>query len=114
MESSRPSGETPAATRPLPAASGWDGRGGSGPALPALLFLHGGGWVVGDLDGADPLCRALANRAGCLVVSIDYPLAPEHRFPAALEASYGVVRWIHAEGARIGADPERIAVGGES
>ncbi|MDP9245467.1 MAG: alpha/beta hydrolase [Chloroflexota bacterium] len=86
----------------------------AGSSLPVLVFLHGGGWVVGDLDGPDALCRTLANRAHCMVVSVDYPLAPEHKFPAALEASYGVVGWVRDAGAEIGADPERIAVGGES
>src|SRR5690349_5268504 len=54
-------------------------------ALPVLVFFHGGGWVIGDLDSHDPLCRMLANRAECVVVSVHYRLAPEHRFPAAVE-----------------------------
>ncbi|MDQ6858889.1 MAG: alpha/beta hydrolase [Chloroflexota bacterium] len=86
----------------------------AGPSLPLLVFLHGGGWVVGDLDGPDALCRTLADRAHCMVVSVDYPLAPEHKFPAALEASYGVVGWVRDAAHEIGADPQRIAVGGES
>jgi acetyl esterase len=81
---------------------------------PALVYLHGGGWVLGDLDGPDALCRTIAVHAGCVVVSVEYPLAPEHKFPAALEASYAVTRWIAEEGDSIGADPERIGVGGES
>ena len=82
--------------------------------LPGLIYLHGGGWVVGDLDGPDAFCRVLANRAMCAVVSVDYPLAPEQKFPAALEASYEVTRWVHEHAAEIGVDPDRIAVGGES
>jgi acetyl esterase/lipase len=58
------------------------------PGLPVLLYLHGGGWTVGTLDGVDPLCRALCTAAGCLVVSVDYRLAPEHPFPAAVEDVY--------------------------
>lgn len=81
--------------------------------LPALVFLHGGGWVLGDLDGPDALCRALANRGSCIVISVDYPLAPEFRFPAALEASYEVTRWVRDHGRAIGALPS-VAVGGES
>lgn len=87
---------------------------GAGSSLPVLVYLHGGGWVVGDLDGPDALCRTLADRANCMVVSVDYPLAPEHKFPAALEASYGVVGWVRDQARELGADPERIAVGGES
>lgn len=83
-------------------------------AQPAILFLHGGGWVVGDLDGVDALCRALANRTGAVVVSADYRLAPEHRFPAALDDAWTVLTWLHEHAGELGVDPGRLAVAGES
>ncbi len=86
----------------------------SGGPLPALLYLHGGGWVVGDIDSHDSVCRGLARRAGCLVLSVDYRLAPEHRFPAALEDAWAAMSWLHDNAAGIGADPGRLAVGGDS
>ena len=82
--------------------------------LPALVYYHGGGWVIGDLDTHDTLCRELANHAGCAVVSVDYRLAPEHRFPAAVDDSIAAARWVHREAAALRIDPERIAVGGDS
>ena len=85
-----------------------------GEALPALLYLHGGGWVLGDIDSHDSVCRALARRAGCVVLSIDYGLAPEHRFPEPLEDSWAGLEWLHQNAAVLGVDPERIAVGGDS
>jgi len=85
-----------------------------GEALPALLYLHGGGWVVGDIDSHDSVCRALARRAGCMVLSVDYRLAPEHRFPAAVEDAWTGLVWLHLNAAAIGADPDRLAVGGDS
>ncbi|HEV2819050.1 MAG TPA: alpha/beta hydrolase [Solirubrobacteraceae bacterium] len=83
-------------------------------AQPAILFLHGGGWVVGDLDGVDALCRALANRTGAIVLSADYRLAPEHPFPAALDDAWTVLTWLHQYAGELGADPGRLAVAGES
>ena len=65
--------------------------------LPALLFLHGGGWVVGDLESHDGVCRRLANLGGCWVLAVDYRLAPEHPFPAAVEDSAAALRWLAAE-----------------
>ena len=86
---------------------------GEGP-LPLVVYLHGGGWVIGSLDGFDPLCRALANRSGALVASVDYRLAPEHPFPAAPEDARAAVRWLHEEAAALGADPGRMAIAGDS
>ena len=83
-------------------------------ALPVLLYLHGGGWVVGDLDTHDSVCRALARRSGCAVVSLDYRLAPENPFPAAVEDGWAALQWLHGHAAEVGADPARIAVGGDS
>jgi acetyl esterase len=86
---------------------------GVGP-LPVILFFHGGGWVVGNLEMNDELCRRLANRAGTVVVSLDYRLAPEAPFPAALEDGREALRWIKAEAATFGGDANAIAVGGTS
>jgi acetyl esterase len=85
-----------------------------GAAVPAVVYFHGGGWVLGDLDGPDSLCRRLVNGAGCVVISIDYPLAPEHKFPAAVEAGYASVCAVERNALSLGIDPKRIAVGGES
>jgi acetyl esterase len=82
--------------------------------LPLLVWYHGGGWVIGDLEGADPTCRRLATRAGCVVLSVDYRLAPEHPAPAAYEDSYAAAVWASEHARELGADPERIAVGGDS
>src|SRR5436190_3276930 len=86
---------------------------GGGP-FPVLVFFHTGGWQVGYLDTQDPLCRRITNRAGCIVVSVDYRLAPEHPFPAAVEDSYAATRWVATHAAEFQGDPSRIAVGGDS
>ncbi len=86
---------------------------GAGP-LPTLVYFHGGGWVVGSLDSHDVLCRALANGAGAVAVSVDYRLAPEYRFPAAAEDAYAATAWVAAHGAELGADGGRLAVVGDS
>lgn len=86
---------------------------GDGP-FPILLFYHGGGWVIGNLDTADTACRFLANRVPCLVVSVDYRLAPEHPFPAAVEDCYAALQWAAANGKKLNGDPSRIAVSGSS
>jgi acetyl esterase len=82
--------------------------------LPALVYFHGGGWVRGSLQTHDVLCRMLANAAACAVVSVDYRMAPEHRFPAAVEDAEAVTRWVAEHGREIGVDPSRLAVGGDS
>jgi len=82
--------------------------------FPVLAFFHGGGFVIGSLDSHDNVCRELCAETGCLVVSVDYRLAPEHPFPAAPEDCYAVTRWLSEHGAEIDADPTRIAVGGDS
>lgn len=82
--------------------------------LPLLVYFHGGGWVIGDLEGYDNVCRDLAAKAGCAILSIDYRLAPEHRFPAAADDCFAATAWTRANATGLGIDPARIAVGGDS
>ncbi|WP_375153330.1 alpha/beta hydrolase [Alicycliphilus denitrificans] len=86
----------------------------TGRALPLLLYLHGGGFTVGSVDTHDVLCRELAHLAGCMVVSLGYRLAPEHPFPSASDDAWDALAWVAANAARLGADPARLAVGGDS
>lgn len=86
---------------------------GQGP-FPALIFYHGGGWVIGNLDTVDVPCRLLTNRANCVVISVDYRMAPEHKFPAAAEDAYAAFRWVVENGFLIQVDADRVAVGGDS
>jgi len=86
----------------------------SGEALPVLLYLHGGGWTIGDLDTHDVLCRQLAREAGCAVVAVDYRMGPEHRFPAAVDDCVEAFRWVLAQAPDLHLDPRRTAVGGDS
>lgn len=86
---------------------------GSGPH-PVLVFFHGGGWVIGDLETHDGVCRELCAGAGAVVVAVDYRLGPEHKFPAAPDDCEAAVRWVAANAASIQADASRIAVGGDS
>jgi len=82
--------------------------------LPVLVYYHGGGWVIGDLDTHDTLCRELSNGSGCAVVAVHYRLAPEHKAPAAVDDAYAAYRWAREHAGEIGADPNRVAVGGDS
>ena len=82
--------------------------------LPCMVFLHGGGWVIGDLQSHDRVCRALANRARICVVAVDYRLAPEHRFPAALDDSAAALQWVNDNAQTLSIAPGRIGVGGDS
>ena len=82
--------------------------------LGLLVYYHGGGWVIGGLDSHDAVCRSLANKSGTAVLSVDYRLAPEHRFPAAAEDALCALRWASENAAELGIDADRIAVGGDS
>ncbi len=82
--------------------------------LPALVFFHGGGWTIGDLDTHDVVCRQLALGARCAVFSVDYRLAPEHPFPAAVEDCICAIRFVFDHAEELGIDPNRMAVGGDS
>src|SRR5436189_1851815 len=85
-----------------------------GAPLPAVAYFHGGGWVQGDLETHHGLCARLARHAGVLVVAIDYRLAPEHKFPAAVEDCLAAYRWLRAHAGSLGGNPARVAVAGDS
>ncbi|MGH8632000.1 MAG: alpha/beta hydrolase [Burkholderiales bacterium] len=85
-----------------------------GEKLPVLVWYHGGGFVIGDLETHDSACRMLANQADCIVVAVDYRLAPEYKFPAAVDDSEAALRWVALHAAEFGGDANRIAVGGDS
>jgi len=82
--------------------------------LPALLFIHGGGFVIGSIESRDPQCRILCRDVPCIVASLDYRLAPEHPFPAAPDDCWAALRWLADNAAELGVDIDRVAVGGES
>jgi acetyl esterase len=88
--------------------------GSAAGTLAAIVYFHGGGFVIGNLDTQDGMCRLLANASGCRLVSVDYRLAPEHKFPAAIEDGIAAVSWVAREAARNCIDPARIAVAGDS
>ena len=81
---------------------------------PLLIYYHGGGWVIGDLDSHDDICRKLAREARCSVIAVDYRLAPEHPAPAALDDCIAATRWVFANASALGIDAKRIAIGGDS
>jgi len=81
---------------------------------PVLVYFHGGGWTIGDLDTHDVLCRQLANAAGCAIVSVDYRMGPEHRFPAAVDDSFAATAWVRRNAEALGLDASRLAIGGDS
>ncbi|MEU6237023.1 alpha/beta hydrolase [Kitasatospora sp. NPDC047058] len=98
--------------RPAPPA---DAPGGPADrALPGLLYLFGGGWTLGSPDTSDAICRRLTNAVGCVTASVGYRLAPEHPFPAAVHDCHAAARWLAAHAGRLGIDPDRLAVGGDS
>jgi acetyl esterase len=82
--------------------------------LPIVVYFHGGGWVVGSLTTHDGICRALADSVPTVVVSVDYRMGPEHRFPAAVDDSFAALQWVHAHAAELGGDATRLAVAGDS
>ena len=107
LEANGPAGPIPVrACRPLGSSAD--------AALPVLVYFHGGGWVIGDLDTHDVLCRQMCNLSGCAVVAVNYRLAPEHRFPAAVDDAIAATRWVRDQAATLALDPARIAVGGDS
>jgi len=106
-------GELPGMAEPIPFRS-YTPCERVGECLPGLVYFHGGGGVFGSIETHDGLCRMLANASGCRVISVGYRLAPEHRFPAALEDSYTAVNWVFAQASRLAIDPARIAVAGDS
>ncbi|MDQ1598368.1 MAG: hypothetical protein QOI70_1792 [Microbacteriaceae bacterium] len=83
-------------------------------SLPCLVYFHGGGWVIGTVESTDAVCKAVANRAGCVVVSVEYRLSPEFKFPIPLNDCYAATQWVAANGKDIGVDSTRLAVGGDS
>jgi acetyl esterase len=101
----------PGPAQPIPVRIYWPE---TGRRLPVLVYFHGGGWVFGNLDQVDRVCRMIANRVPCIVVSVDYRLAPEHKFPAAAEDAYAAVKYIAEHAEEFDADVSRVAVGGDS
>ncbi len=85
-----------------------------GTRLPGLVYFHGGGFVIGSLDTHEGMCRMLANASGCRLISIDYRLAPEHPFPAAVEDAFAATKWVGEHAADLGIDPDRLGVAGDS
>lgn len=86
----------------------------AGATLAALIFFHGGGWTIGDFDTHDSVCRQLCNESGAAVIAVDYRMAPEHRFPAAVDDAFAAARWVAANAKSLAIDAGRLAVGGDS
>jgi acetyl esterase len=86
---------------------------GKGP-FPVLVYFHGGGWVIGNIESHDPVCRELTHAADCITISVDYRLAPEHKYPAAPEDCYAATRWAVENASSFNGDPTRVAIGGDS
>lgn len=82
--------------------------------FPALIFYHGGGWVLGSIESHDAICRELANMASCIVISVEYRLAPEHKFPSAVDDAYESLEWVASHADELGIDASKMAVGGDS
>ena len=101
----------PAGTTPIRV---YTPRESGGALLPVLVLFHGGGWVIGDLDTHDAMCRYFANHADVIVVAVDYRLAPEHKFPAGVDDCIAATAWVHEHAASLGADASRLAVTGDS
>ena len=101
----------PGPKQPIPVRVYWPETGRN---LPGLVYYHGGGWVFGTLDSIDRTMRALTNASGCVVISVDYRLAPEHQFPAAMEDADAALRYVAEHAEEFGVDPNRIAAGGDS
>jgi acetyl esterase len=88
--------------------------GGVDEPAPGVVYFHGGGWVICDLDTHDGTCRRLANEVGAIVVSIDYRLAPEHKHPASVEDAFSATSWVAEHAEELGIDPDRLAIAGDS
>lgn len=86
---------------------------GQGP-FPIFIYYHGGGWVLGDIESSDPSCRMIANRTASIVVSVNYRLAPEYKFPTPVEDAYAALEWVYEKGTSFNGDVTRLAVGGDS
>lgn len=106
LRASGPNGDIPLRSYTPPGS-------GDGP-LPVLIFFHGGGFVIGNLDTHDGLCRVLCRESGARVIAVDYRLAPEHKFPAAVDDAYAALCWVAANADRLGVDAKRMAIGGDS
>ena len=106
--------EAPDPAGPIPLRSYRPAGSAASDVLPVLVFYHGGGWVIGDLDTHDVLCRELCNQSGCAVIAVDYRLAPEQPFPAAADDAMAAARWVRTHAAQLQVDANRMAVGGDS
>lgn len=117
-EKLRSTGDQEVASSPLPPVSSSRSSIETGdrtrPLLPVVVFFHGGGWVLGSVGSHDAMCRRLCNESGCIFVSVEYRLAPEHKFPAAVDDCLAATEWVARDAAAFGGDPARIAVCGDS